>query len=129
MSLENKNIGIALTGSFCTFDKAFIEIENLVRLTNLILIQRGNLTSVLNNNDDEKTLESLLRVGTSAGGARAKAILAWNPITDEFRTGHLPARDGFEQWILKFDGISNNKDKELAESSTVAKIATVTHAN
>jgi serine/threonine-protein kinase HipA len=54
-------------------------------------------------------------VGTSAGGARAKAVLAWHPTTGEFRSGQLDADLGFEHWLLKFDGVANNRDKELAD--------------
>jgi serine/threonine-protein kinase HipA len=56
-----------------------------------------------------------LRIGTSAGGARAKAVIAWNRDTNEVRSGQIEAGDGFEYWLLKFDGVVNNKDKELAD--------------
>lgn len=59
-------------------------------------------------------LASLIRVGTSAGGARAKAVVAWNPETDELRSGQFDAEPGFEHWLLKFDGMGN--DRELGES-------------
>lgn len=52
-------------------------------------------------------------MGTSAGGARAKAIIAWNEETNEVRSGQVRAADGFSYWLLKFDGVSGNKDKEL----------------
>ena len=57
----------------------------------------------------------MLRVGTSAGGARAKAIVAWNRITNEVRSGQVKAPAGFDYWLLKFDGVSANKDKELED--------------
>jgi serine/threonine-protein kinase HipA len=57
----------------------------------------------------------MLRVGTSAGGARAKAIVAWNRETNEVRSGQVKAPAGFDYWILKFDGVSANKDKELED--------------
>jgi serine/threonine-protein kinase HipA len=57
----------------------------------------------------------MLRVGTSAGGARAKAIVAWNRNTNEVRSGQVKAPDGFDYWLLKFDGVSANKDKELED--------------
>ena len=60
-------------------------------------------------------MADILRVGTSAGGARAKAIIAWNPQTNEVRSGQGEAEEGFEHWLLKFDGVSNNRDKELAD--------------
>ena len=55
-------------------------------------------------------------VGTSAGGARAKAVIAWNPQTNEVRSGQVAAGDDFEYWLLKFDGVSGNKDKEFEGS-------------
>ena len=68
--------------------------------------------------DDELTTDSLqdiLRVGTSAGGARAKAVIAWNRNTNEVRSGQIKSGEGFTYWILKFDGVSNNRDKELED--------------
>src|SRR5690606_33802341 len=63
----------------------------------------------------QKALQDILRVGTSAGGARAKALIAWNPETNEVRSGQVPADPGFSHWLLKFDGVSGNKDKELLD--------------
>ena len=56
-------------------------------------------------------LANLIRVGTSAGGARAKAVIAWNPATHEIRSGQFDVAPGFEHWLLKFDGVG--KDLEL----------------
>ena len=56
-------------------------------------------------------LANIIRVGTSAGGARAKAVVAWNPATNQIRSGQFDIASGFEPWILKFDGIG--KDFEL----------------
>lgn len=50
-------------------------------------------------------LANMIRVGISAGGARAKAVIAWNPKTNEIRSGQFDAAPGFEHWILKFDGV------------------------
>jgi serine/threonine-protein kinase HipA len=91
-----------------------LEIAKLVELSNRILTERGALTGTLRAGDSE-AVEDILRVGTSAGGARAKAVVAWNPATGEFRSGQLEAGDGFEHWIIKFDGVSANRDKELAD--------------
>ena len=60
----------------------------------------------------ERALRDILRVGTSAGGARAKAVIAWNRETNEVRSGQITAGDGFDYWLLKFDGVAGNKDKE-----------------
>jgi serine/threonine-protein kinase HipA len=92
-----------------------LEIDALIRLANQVLNNREALSGTLNGDDDKETLEGILRVGTSAGGARAKAILAWNEQTGEFRSGQVKAGEGFTYWLMKFDGISNNSDKELAD--------------
>jgi len=67
-------------------------------------------------------LENILRVGTSAGGARAKAILAWNPTINKFRSGQINIPPGYEHWIMKFDGITNNRDKEISDPQGFGKI-------
>ena len=60
-------------------------------------------------------MNDILRVGTSAGGARAKAVIAWNRATNEVRSGQIAAGAGFDYWLLKFDGVTGNKDKELED--------------
>ncbi len=100
-----------------------VEVKKLVELSNLILDERNILKGAFGGIDDQEAIKTIIRVGTSAGGARAKAILAWNPQTNEFRSGqvsNLP--EGFEYWIMKFDGVSNNKDKELADPLGYGKI-------
>lgn len=92
-----------------------LDIDALVELANQILAQRNQMQGVLAGTDDHDTLEEILRVGTSAGGARAKAVLAWNETTGEFRSGQVGADEGFSYWLMKFDGVSNNRDKELAD--------------
>ena len=99
-----------------------IEVSKLVELSNRVLDQRAGLAGVLSGKNDREAMEDILRVGTSAGGARAKAILAWNPSTNEFRSGQVKLPAGFEHWIMKFDGISNNRDKELADPQGYGKI-------
>jgi len=54
-------------------------------------------------------LRTILEIGTSAGGARAKAVVAWNPRTLEMRSGQLDAPEGFEHWLLKFDGVGADR--------------------
>lgn len=99
-----------------------IDVERLVALANEVLNQRMSLKGTLTGTDDSLALEDILRVGTSAGGARAKAILAWNETTGEFRSGQLPTADGFGLWLMKFDGISANRDKELADPQGFGRI-------
>jgi serine/threonine-protein kinase HipA len=70
-------------------------------------------------------LKQLISVGTSAGGARAKATIALNPATNEIRTGQFNVDPGFEHWILKFDGVG--KDVELGESGGYGRIEYAYH--
>ena len=65
-------------------------------------------------------LSQIIQVGTSAGGARAKAAIAWNPLTNEIRSGQFEVADGFEHWLLKFDGVGI--DRELGESQEYGRI-------
>lgn len=92
-----------------------LDLSRLVTLANQVLDERSNLYGKLSGRDSAIALEEILQVGTSAGGARAKAVLAWHPTTGEFRSGQLDAELGFEHWLLKFDGVANNRDKELAD--------------
>lgn len=108
-------------------ESARIEVKHLVRLANRILDDRSALTGVLNGQDGGEAIEQIIRVGTSAGGARAKAILVWNPKTGAFKSGQMDAAEGFEYWIIKFDGISNNRDKELADPQGYGKIEFAYH--
>jgi serine/threonine-protein kinase HipA len=71
------------------------------------------------------TLRSIIDVGTSAGGARAKAVVAWNAATQELRSGQLEAPPGFEHWLLKFDGV--DQDRELGTSRDFGRIELAYH--
>lgn len=84
-----------------------LEVEELVELANEILRSRGELSTDLSRNRAE-ALETIIRVGTSAGGARAKAVIALNPETGEVRSGQLDIPEGFEPWLLKFDGVEDD---------------------
>jgi len=90
-----------------------IEVSQLVALASEVLSHRYNLQASFAAERSEDALKDILRVGTSAGGARAKAVIAWNPKTHEVRSGQVKASKGFEYWLLKFDGVSGNKDKEM----------------
>jgi len=92
-----------------------IQLAALVELASEVLSDRAELSASFAGEDREDALRDILSVGTSAGGARAKAVIAWNPVTEEVRSGQAEAPPGFEHWLLKFDGVSENKDKELAD--------------
>ncbi len=94
---------------------ARIEIDKLADLISEILTHRNSLNASLSEKYKKDALKDILRIGTSAGGARAKAVIAWNPATNEVRSGQLPAGKDFEYWLLKFDGVSGNKDKEIED--------------
>lgn len=93
-----------------------IEIGRLVELASEVLTHRNDLQASFGDDGSrEEALRDILRVGTSAGGARAKAVIAWNPATNEVCSGQVKADPGFEHWLLKFDGVAGNKDKELED--------------
>ena len=94
---------------------SLVHVDQLVALASDILTRRSSLSAILAHHKGERAVREILRVGTSAGGARAKAIVAWNPKTNEVRSGQIPAGSGFEYWLMKFDGVRNNRDKELAD--------------
>ena len=70
--------------------------------------------------ETEAAIMNLIQVGTSAGGARAKAVIAWNPDTNEIRSGQLPAEAGFDYWLLKLDGVGS--DYELGTGGHYGRI-------
>jgi serine/threonine-protein kinase HipA len=95
---------------------AKVQVDELVKLASQVLTHRATLQVSFAPGRRHEGLQEMLRVGTSAGGARAKAIVAWNRSTNEVRSGQVKAPAGFDYWLLKFDGVSANKDKELEDS-------------
>ncbi len=89
-----------------------IEVDQLVGLASEVLSRSSDLQLSFSDGNRKSALTDILRVGTSAGGARAKAVIAWNPVTNEVRSGQIPAGEGFEYWLMKFDGVAGNRDKE-----------------
>ncbi|MFT5081356.1 MAG: serine/threonine-protein kinase HipA [Gammaproteobacteria bacterium] len=92
-----------------------VEVAELVRLSNAVLHEREGFQAKLDKHERDAALVSLLSVGASAGGARAKAVVAWNRGTGEMRSGQTDAPGDFEHWLIKFDGVDGNSDKELAD--------------
>ncbi|MBQ3843720.1 MAG: type II toxin-antitoxin system HipA family toxin [Bacteroidales bacterium] len=88
------------------YDKnAKFEIDSLVNVANEALSQKSSFG--VNLNDDKKTaIAEILRLGTSAGGQRAKAIIAYNKVTGEVRSGQVEAPSGFDYYLIKLDGVS-----------------------
>jgi serine/threonine-protein kinase HipA len=92
-----------------------INVSELVELASMVLRNRKSLNVVLdecNKAEMNTALSQIISVGTSAGGARAKAVIAWNPETNEVRSGQTENSKGFEHWLIKFSGVAGNKDKE-----------------
>lgn len=94
--------------------KAFtIELGSLVEVAQKMLNERESFLTNLNK-DEEKAMMEILKIGTSAGGARPKAVIAYHPKTKEVRSGQGSVPKGFEHWLLKIDGVSG---EQFGESS------------
>ena len=104
-----------------------VEIDSLVELANRVLDERVAMAGKLSGEDDAAIVDDILRVGTSAGGARAKAILAFNEETGEFRSGQIAADQGFSYWLMKFDGVRGNRDREVADPTGYGRIEYAYH--
>ena len=99
-----------------------IEIDSLVATAREVLNQREAFST--NMSDTKEALINIIKVGTSAGGQRAKAIIAYNDTTKEVRSGQIDAPEGFEHWLLKLDGVTNN---ELGDPQHYGKIEYIYH--
>jgi serine/threonine-protein kinase HipA len=87
-----------------------IELASLVAMAQQVLDQRAGLTEIISSeHENDAAMTSLFQVGTSAGGARAKALIAVNVDRTEFRSGQVDAPEGFEHYLLKFDGVEEHK--------------------
>jgi serine/threonine-protein kinase HipA len=95
--------------------KLALDLGQLVEVARNVV--HGNLDGDAHAHE---ALANIIRVGTSAGGARAKAVVAWNPQTHELRSGQFDVPEGFEHWLLKFDGVG--KDDELGASQSYGRI-------
>jgi serine/threonine-protein kinase HipA len=97
-----------------------------IHMSKLVNEARNAVAGTIEDDDHaHAALRGIMEVGTSAGGARAKAVIAWNPQTNEIRTGQLAAPEGFEPWLLKFDGMG--RDKDLGASQDYGRIEYAYH--
>ncbi len=92
-----------------------VDLGALVELASEVLTDREQLVTALREDREDEALRDILRVGTSAGGARPKAVIAWNRATGEVRSGQVAAPAGFEHWLLKFDGVAGSGDRGLRD--------------
>jgi len=103
------------TASKLAFD---IELSSLIDAAQKMLSKREGFETNLKENE-RKALSEILKVGTSAGGARPKAVIAYNKNTGEVKSGQTNAPKGFEHWLLKLDGVS---DAQFGESSGYGRV-------
>ena len=83
-----------------------VEIEDLVDIAKKMLSKKETFAINLQQ-DDEKAMMEIIRIGTSAGGARPKAVIAYNEKTGDVKSGQTNAPKGFEHWLIKLDGVSD----------------------
>ena len=83
-----------------------IEISSLVHVAAEVLSNKADLQTNLKE-DTKEALVNIIKVSTSAGGQRAKAVIAYNDTTGEVRSGQVDAAKGFCHWLLKLDGVTN----------------------
>ena len=91
-----------------------IDLDGLVAAAAEILGERIQFDTNLKT--DDEALLTILRVGTSAGGARPKAVVAYNKETGDLRSGQVDAPEGYEHWLLKLDGVDENNPAEYSET-------------
>lgn len=101
-------------------------VPSAVELSDLVGGARSVLTGDFSTDrETEAAIQHLIQVGTSAGGARAKAVIAWNRETNQIRSGQLPADPGFEYWLIKLDGVGS--DRELGEGGQYGRVEYAYH--
>ncbi|MGH2907622.1 MAG: type II toxin-antitoxin system HipA family toxin, partial [Solirubrobacterales bacterium] len=102
-----------------------LNLDELHRIAAAIIEDRNDFSDSFD--DPSRAVMNLFLVGSSAGGARPKAILAWNPQTNEIRSGRAEAGAGFEYWLLKFDGVREFSDREFGEGLGYGKVEFAYH--
>lgn len=94
-----------------------LEIEDLTKLASMAFASKETLNAKFTKAGGAQALLDILSVGTSAGGARAKAVIAFNPETKQVRSGQIDLPAGFEHWLIKFDGVEFSGDWGVADPS------------
>lgn len=97
-----------------------LEMKSLVEAARMAI--QGDLSGDV---ESQAAIANIIRVGTSAGGARAKAVVTWNQEAHQIRSGQFDAEPGFEHWLLKFDGVG--RDSELGGSADYGRIEYAYH--
>lgn len=96
-------------GSFSEEDS--IDVTEMAEFASQILNDRKQVSS----SEKDMNMARMMEIGTSAGGARAKALIAWNRKTGEIRSGQVDSGRDFDYYLLKFDGVSGNGDHEITD--------------
>lgn len=102
---------------------AAVEIDTIVYTARTLLTRKNDFSTNLLT-DEEAAIKDILRIGTSAGGARPKAVIAYNPKTGEVKSGQTAAPRGFEHWLIKLDGVS---DVQLGSSTGYGRVEMAYH--
>lgn len=89
-----------------------INVQEMVKFASDVLADREGISLKA---EDNLTYSQLVQVGSSAGGARAKAIIAWNEETNEVRSGQVQLGTGYDYWLMKFDNVTKNGDHGLED--------------
>jgi len=100
-----------------------VEVSNLVEISREMLAKREDFVTDLSEDEAKATLD-ILKLGTSAGGARPKAVIAYNQKTGEVRSGQAKAPKGFEQYLIKLDGVS---DVQLGDTQGYGRVEMAYH--
>ncbi|MCY4033509.1 MAG: type II toxin-antitoxin system HipA family toxin [Hyphomicrobiales bacterium] len=104
------------TGDDTAKDK-ILEVHELISLASMAFAEREKLDTKLTRGKEESALLEIVSVGASAGGARAKAVIAYNPETKQIRSGQIDLPPGFEHWLIKLDGVAFSGDWGIADPS------------
>jgi serine/threonine-protein kinase HipA len=102
-----------------------LEVSELVALADAVLRERSALETELGG--DPTAIDQILQVGTSAGGARAKAVIAFNPQTMVVQSGQVDGGPGFSDWVLKLDGVRSVDEREVGTSQGYGRIEYAYH--
>lgn len=95
-----------------------LDVTEMVQLASSVLNSKKGITL----SDKKASIAQLIEIGSSAGGARAKAVIAYNESTGEIRSGQILSGKGFDYWLLKFDGVDKNGDHNLDDGKQYTNI-------
>lgn len=99
-----------------------VELAKLVEISNLILNPQSFQNNLQHSVEISNLVDDIFFIGTYAGGSRAKIAVNWNPFTNDLYFGHNTESFGCEPWLIKLDGITNNRDKEQVDQIGYGKI-------